>query len=665
MIPILFESSATTFTTQGIGALTEAISCLVTEERNGIYELEMTYPISGHLYNELENGRIVFTTHEYGKPADAFRIYSITKPLNGIVNIKAEHISYQLDNIPVSPFGSTSAEDCMSKLPLNMEEENPFTFETDIDKNYRWQSHYPMSARGVFAGWQGSIIDAYGGEMQWDLWNVKLCASRGTNRGFTIRYGINLIDIKQEENIADVITSIYPYYYSPAINDGDENVLVTLPEKIIDTTHAAEYPFRRTAVYDFTYRFNQTPTVEQLRAVAEQYISYEYVGTPVVSINVKFSQLSKAKEYELLENMETVHLCDTVNIYFEKLKINTTAKVTRIIWDSLRDQYESVTVGDVRSNLSRILKMNKENNENNTRAVYTTVKQSIDYSTNVLTGSLGGHMYVKTNSDGEPEEVFFMDTDNINTARKVLRVNKDGWGFSKTGINGPYLLAAVLSDDDEYGGHLVADLITAGTLNASRLVITGLGGAYVGSEGGDTVEDAFSNANAATETAQATADAANAGVNDLSETIADNKEDTDNAISEVLDDVAVLRARVVNNENAVEGSAAELARVEAVLNALKESSDTVFKQFWVDDTGVHIAFTSISSGSSGEIFMDGANIIFKIDGEEKAFINAEGFNFYMGILTKALQIGDADDVGGSWTWTKSDNGHFRLVHRTS
>ena len=663
MIPILFESSATTYTTQGIGAMTEAISCLVTEERNGIYELEMTYPMTGHLYKELENGRILFTTHEYGKPADAFRIYSITKPLNGIVTIKAEHISYQLDNVPLSPFTTTSAQDAIAKIPLNIEEACPFTFETDIEKNYTWHLKYPMSVRGAYAGWEGSMIDAYGGELQWDLWNVKLCAARGQNRGFTVRYGINLVDVKQEENIGNVITSIYPYYFSPALTSGEEDVLVTLPEKIIDTEHAADYPFRRTAVYDFTYRFTETPTVEELRAVAEQYINYDYVGIPVVSMTLKFSQLSKSKEYELLQNLERVQLCDTINVQFEKLGINTTAKVTRIIWDALRDQYDSVTVGDVRSNLSRILKMNLENNEKNVQKVYSSVSTTVDFATNVLTGANGGYIYISHNSDGEPQEMFFMDTDNFRTAHKVLRINKDGWGFSKTGIGGPYLLAAVLSDDDAYGGHMVADVITAGHLFANFLTITGIGGAYTNGTDSETVDESIANARSVGETAQISADAANAGLDELTNTVAQNLAYTNDSLDTIVANMGGMSDRILATENSITGYTNQLDQIAAVLYALKNTSDTLFNQFYVDGSGVHITFTSISSGSAGEILLDGANIIFKIDGEEKAFINAQGFNFYMGILTKALQVGSELDTGGSWTWTKSDSGHFRLVHR--
>ena len=41
MIPILYAASETDFTTNGIGLLTDAVSCTVTEERNGAYELTL------------------------------------------------------------------------------------------------------------------------------------------------------------------------------------------------------------------------------------------------------------------------------------------------------------------------------------------------------------------------------------------------------------------------------------------------------------------------------------------------------------------------------------------------------------------------------------------------------------------------------------------------
>ena len=53
MIPVLYRANATEFTTFGLGALSDAISCEVTEERNGAFELVMKYPTTGQNYNLL------------------------------------------------------------------------------------------------------------------------------------------------------------------------------------------------------------------------------------------------------------------------------------------------------------------------------------------------------------------------------------------------------------------------------------------------------------------------------------------------------------------------------------------------------------------------------------------------------------------------------------
>ena len=47
MIPILFEKNTESFNNNGIGCLADVVSCIVEEERNGAYELEMRYPIYG------------------------------------------------------------------------------------------------------------------------------------------------------------------------------------------------------------------------------------------------------------------------------------------------------------------------------------------------------------------------------------------------------------------------------------------------------------------------------------------------------------------------------------------------------------------------------------------------------------------------------------------
>ena len=103
MIPVLFEHDATSFTSFGIGALKDTVSCEVTEERNGKYELVLKYPITGQLYSEILKERIIRALVNDNKSVQAFRIYRITAPISGIVTIYAQHISYDLSGVVVFP----------------------------------------------------------------------------------------------------------------------------------------------------------------------------------------------------------------------------------------------------------------------------------------------------------------------------------------------------------------------------------------------------------------------------------------------------------------------------------------------------------------------------------------------------------------------------------
>ena len=98
----LFESTATTFQSNGLGGLSDASKCEVVEERNGSFELEMEYHISGRRYSDLKLRRIIVAKPNPYSDPQPFRIYSISKPINGLVTIKAEHISYDMSGYPVS-----------------------------------------------------------------------------------------------------------------------------------------------------------------------------------------------------------------------------------------------------------------------------------------------------------------------------------------------------------------------------------------------------------------------------------------------------------------------------------------------------------------------------------------------------------------------------------
>lgn len=457
MIPILYPVNSSEFLSNGLGALSDVLSCEVSEERNGAFELQMVYPIDGIHFSDIRNSSIIKAIPSDGANPQLFTVYKITKPMNGRCTIFAQHISYRLSFIPVDPFEASSAAETFLRFPVYARENCPFTFWTDVTTASSYSQDYPESIRARLGGQRGSVLDQFGGEYEWDNYTVKLYAHRGHDNGVTLRYGKNITDIQQEENIEETYTGVYPYYYQ-------EGTLITLPEKIVYSPYADRYPYKRTKTVDFTDSFpDGAPTVEQLRAKAQTRASN--IGIPAVNIRVSFVALWQTEEYKDIAALERVHLCDTVHIFFEKLGIETTAKVISTTYDVLKERYTEIELGDAKSTLTDSIA--EAIDEIDDKPDKSFMDAAIQNATEWITGNNGGNVVIIYNGNNEPIELLIMDTDDILTAQKVWRWNLGGLGFSNNGYNGPYETA--ITQD----GAIVADFITAGTLNAG-VVKTGI-----------------------------------------------------------------------------------------------------------------------------------------------------------------------------------------------
>lgn len=463
MKPILFAESATAFNTNGIGRI-DCISCKVTEERNGLYELEMEVAEGADHVSDIQMSSIIVAKPSQGKSNQAFRVYKMTKPINGRFVVYAQHISYQLSFIPVMPFSvlasSGACNQTLQALKTNAAESCPFSFWTDVTTVASYEQTVPASLRSRLGGVAGSVLDKFGGEFEWDGYTVKLWENRGlTTPNVSLRYGKNITDLKQEENIEATVTGIVPYWQS---SEGSETV--TLPEKVVESSYASQYPFKRTVAYDFSQDFNEKPTEEQLRAKAQAYVNQSGLGIPQVSISVSFVNLSDTEDYKDIAALQVVNLCDTIGVYFEKLDISTSAKVVKTIYNVLTERYDQIEVGALKSTLASTLSGNASainNVANSTKNMFksynNTVNEIVDEATAWLTGSDGYVMAVK-NPDGTWKELFFMDTADAETAHNVLRINENGIGFSSTGVNGTYTQAWTLDGKMVIGGTNVPSL---------------------------------------------------------------------------------------------------------------------------------------------------------------------------------------------------------------
>lgn len=445
----LYEANETEFNHNGFGVLSDAADAEVTEERNGAFELTMQYPSGGWLFSELKNRRIIYCPAYPGGTPQPFRIYRITKPMGGLVTVYAEHISYDLSGVMLSRFSAGSAAEAFAKLPQYAVGNNPFTFFTDKSTQAVFQVTVPASIRSKLGGSEGSLLDVYGGEYVFDGFTVKLLNERGQNRGVSIRYGKNLTDLTQEENIQSVYTGVYPYW-------AKEEDYFELPEKTVNAE--GDFGFTRLMPLDLSSEFEEKPSAEQLRAKAQEYMKVNKIGVPKVSLTVSFFPLEQSEEYKDLALLETVYLCDTVNVEFSALGVSATAKVVKTVYDVLRKRYRSIELGDAKSNIADTIV--KQEQEIQKKPSYSALEDAIKNATNWITNG-GGYIVAIKDEAGNWKEIVSLDVNNLEQAKKVWRWNNGGFGFSATGYNGPYRLA--ITQD----GAIVADFITVGTLTAN------------------------------------------------------------------------------------------------------------------------------------------------------------------------------------------------------
>ena len=445
MIPILFDTitEGTVPTTYGLGALSDCLGCSVSEERNGLYELSMTYPANGIHAEDIQPGRFIKAKPNYTDAPQLFRIYKVGKTINGRFEVNAQHISYDLGGKIIT---TGSASSCVAACALLDAQAGDFTITTDKTVSAPFSVSQPSSVRSWFGGKEGSLLDVYGGEWKYDNYTATLKQARGADRGVVIRYGKNLTQLSQVLDMSNLVTGIVPYYID---QDGNK----TVGAKVL-TGLTLDVP--RDIAIDFSQDVDPesgTAIATQLANLANNYKNTNNLTSVLNSITLDFVQSG--------ELTERVDLCDTVHIYFEALGITATAKCVATVWDGLEERYTSTTFGDARTNIcDTIASAQKQLQETPSTSF---MAEAIAHATELITGNLGGYVILHdSDGNGEPDEILIMNTPDIATATQVWRWNKNGLGYA-TSYAGPYG-TAITSD-----GKIVADYITTGTLNADLI----------------------------------------------------------------------------------------------------------------------------------------------------------------------------------------------------
>ena len=442
MYPILYESIEAGIVPQhnGLGILSDAISCQIEQERNGIYELTMEYAASGIHAEDIALRRVIKAKPNPTDAPQLFRIDRISKVMNNRFTVFGKHISYDLSGYEITSGTASSAAGACALLESKA---SGYSITTDKTTTGNFKIDTPASVRSYFGGKEGSFLDVFGtAEIKYDNFNIQFLLHAGEDRGVTIRYKKNLLELSQEIDMNNLYTHVICFFKN-------ENAMV-VGEKVA-TGLTLDVP--RTLTVDVSGEYaNTPPTVAQLTARATTYISQNNLTVPSNNIKLDFVQSG--------ELANRVDLCDTVTIYYEALGITrANCKCIRTKYDCIREKYTETEFGDVQSNLTdTIVNASKSLAEKPSTSAMTN---AIAHATEMITGNLGGYVILHdSNSDGKPDEILIMNTEDIETATEVWRWNKNGLGYANS-YDGSYDTA--ITQD----GQIVADFITAGVLNAS------------------------------------------------------------------------------------------------------------------------------------------------------------------------------------------------------
>lgn len=440
-----------------IGWLKDCKTCHVRRRLNGMEELTLTYPISGKYFNELINTHSIEAKSDPFHRPQIFDIYEVGKAINGIVTVKAEHMSYRLSHYPVDKVSLTNVDATAAMIALiNSAEsklQNPTHFEV-VQTDIPFLAPIDISNVSVkagFGGVEGSVLDTYGGEFEYDNEKVMLHKHRGLNRGVKFSYGKNITDFELTVSSSSAYTSIYGYYKK------DEISLSTI-EVVENKSQVKDRAFIR----DFSNDFENGVEVTQelLDETVREYLKNNDINSLTVS--------GKIKVFANRNQSQKIDLGDTVTVSYTDMGIDILAKVIFTDFDALAERYDEIEIGSPRADLATTIKQAQKEQQAIKKEIATSASKltlerirDIERITQQITGQK--ESYIVLNPPTNPAEFLCLDKPDINAAQNVWRFNKAGLAHSSTGYNGIYTLA-ILAD-----GSINANMIRAGIINANLI----------------------------------------------------------------------------------------------------------------------------------------------------------------------------------------------------
>lgn len=454
MIPILLDktkslASLVASKTGGIGELSGAYDGVAREEATGIKEAKFKLPVDSPRFSDLQVGSYIKIKDDGTHEPQIYEVYKITKPSKGIVTVRAQHISYILGKATVLPFTATGITLTCSSMLSHLVGTYPFTFQSDISNTTStFTLDKPMSFRGAIGGWKGSILDIFGGELEWDNLKVRLLAHRGHDYGVTIEYGKNLTDLTHEESIDNVYNAVIGYAVM------DETTYVGDIQKIVTT----DSPKTLNVDFSSSFDMNNPPTVAELNRLARAYAVNNDIGVPKMNLKVSFELLANTEEYKDIAVLEQTNLFDVVHVSFPSLGVEAKAKIITVEYDFINERPISVELGNAKTDLLSLIDDEVEKGNEDSAQAVGFLDEYIASLTSVITNSLG-LFYTKVPKANGGYQFYLHNRPVLAESQYQWTINAGGFALSQD--YGQTWSAGIDSSGDAVFNSLSSNIINA------------------------------------------------------------------------------------------------------------------------------------------------------------------------------------------------------------
>lgn len=347
MIPVLYPVDQRVFDTNGIGRLSDTISCKCAEVLNGTYEIELDIPVDGNHVSEMSVNCIILAKPNYEDDPQPFRIYSMEENIDGLVKVKAAHITYDVSGIPILPFTASNLTDTVNYINTNhvLTKDTEFVLETDFEADGEFKIDTPSPFRSVLGSGDSTLIGVYGGDYHYDNFTINLVSSRGIMKGICFRYRKNITEFEEEINSENMYSAVLGYWKKAGSNGNGDIIVYSNLINVSDSL-----PYDRIYILD-TSEMIQTEedanaSILQVTECVEKYITDNNLRTPEYNMKIEYAEDDKIIK---------VCLGDMVGVLLPEYNVRSIARCRKVVFDCLLERNESIEIGSVSAGITEDL----------------------------------------------------------------------------------------------------------------------------------------------------------------------------------------------------------------------------------------------------------------------------------------------------------------------